>query len=281
MVPQSFKETKGLRFIAWNIQSLFNKLDAVKYYIQDLAPDIVLFGETWLSDAISDCIIHIPNYNIVRQDRGTNRGGGLLFYVNDKYTISQFDEFMNINVVTPDIESLVVKISLKETLPIYVVGIYRPPSGKIDSCMSSCSNIFEKIQSIPKGDKAEIFFLGDFNIDLNTKNGKGKMPSVVKKFVNKFSLRQLINAPTRISTISTIIDHVYTNSCNILFCEPLSISVSDHLPIALVRKKQRSVSKNVTFILFIYKTLILIEGIVLSKITGRLDYRIQKMISFE
>ena len=36
-----------------------------------------------------------------------------------KYTISQFDEFMNINVVTPDIESLVVKISLKETLPIY------------------------------------------------------------------------------------------------------------------------------------------------------------------
>ena len=76
MVPQSFKETKGLRFIAWNIQSLFNKLDAVKYYIQDLAPDIVLFGETWLSDAISDCIIHIPNYNIVRQDRGTNRGGG-------------------------------------------------------------------------------------------------------------------------------------------------------------------------------------------------------------
>ena len=40
---------------------------------------------------------------------------------------------MNINAVSPDIESLVVKISLKETLPIYVVGIYRPPSGKIDS----------------------------------------------------------------------------------------------------------------------------------------------------
>ena len=82
---------------------------------------------------------------------------------------------------------------------------------------------------------------------LYTKNDKGKMPSVVKKFVNKFSLRQLINAPTRISSISTIIDHVYTNSCNILFCEPLSISVSDHLPIALVRKKQCSVSKNVEF----------------------------------
>ena len=110
---------------------------------------------------------------------------------------------MNINAVSPDIESLVVEINLKETLPIYVVGIYRPPSGKIDSCMSNCSSIIEKIQSIPQGDKAEIFFLGDFNIDLNTKNGKEKMPSVVKKFVNKFSLRQLINAPTRISSIST------------------------------------------------------------------------------
>ena len=112
--------------------------------------------------------------------------------------------------------------------------------------MNNCSSIFEKIQSLPKGDKAEIF-LGDFNIDLNTKNGRGKMPSVVNKFVNKFSLRQLINTPTRISSISTIIDHVYTNSCNILVCEPLTINVSDHLPIALVRKKQRSVSKNVEF----------------------------------
>ena len=79
MSPPSFKETKGLRFIAWKIQSLYNKLDAVKYHIQDLAPDIILFGETWLSEAINDCIIHIPNYNIVRQDRGIGRGGGLLF----------------------------------------------------------------------------------------------------------------------------------------------------------------------------------------------------------
>ena len=247
MSPQSFKETKGLRFIGWNIQSLYSKLDAVKYYIQDLAPDIILFGETWLSEAINDCIIHIPNYNIVCQDRGIGRGGGLLFYISDKYTTGQFDEHMNINVVSSDIESLVVKISWKEILHIYVVGIYRPPSGKIDSYMSNCTSIFENIQSLPKGDKAEIFFLGDFNIDLNTKNGKGKMPSVVNKFVNKFSLRQLINAPTRISTISTISDHVYTNSCNILFCEPLIINVSNHLPIALVRKKQRFVSKNIEF----------------------------------
>ena len=105
-------------------------------------PDIILFGEAWLSDAINDCIIHIPNYNIVRQDRGIGRGGGLLFYMCDKYTISQFDEHMNINVVSPDIESLVVKISLKETLSIYIVGIYRPPSGKIDLCMSNCTSIF-------------------------------------------------------------------------------------------------------------------------------------------
>ena len=70
MLPQSFKETKGLRFIVWNIQSFYNKLDPVKYYIQDIAPDISLFGETWLSDAINDCIIHIPHYNIVRKDRG-------------------------------------------------------------------------------------------------------------------------------------------------------------------------------------------------------------------
>ena len=67
-----------------------------------------------------------------------------MFYISDKYTISQFDEHMNINVVSPDIESLLVKISLKETLPIYIVGTYIPPSGKIDLCMSNCFSICEK-----------------------------------------------------------------------------------------------------------------------------------------
>ena len=56
-------------------KSLYSKLDAVKYYIQDLAPDIILFGKTWLSEAINHYIIHIPHYNIVRQDRGIGRAG--------------------------------------------------------------------------------------------------------------------------------------------------------------------------------------------------------------
>ena len=34
-------------------------------------------------------------------------------YIRDKYMIGQFDVHMNINIVTPDIESLVVKISLR------------------------------------------------------------------------------------------------------------------------------------------------------------------------
>ena len=116
-------------------------MDIVNYYIQDLAPDIILFGETWLSDVIDDCHVHIPGYNILHQDRGASRRGGLLFYIRGKYTIGQFDVHLNINIVSPDIESLVVNISLKETSPIYIVGIYRPPSGKIDTCRNNCTSI--------------------------------------------------------------------------------------------------------------------------------------------
>ena len=80
--------------------------------------------------------------------------------------------------------------------------------------MNNCTSIFERTQSLPKGNKDEIILLGDININVNVKNAKGRIPPVVNKFVNKYSLRPLIKVSTRISSVSTIIDHVYTNSCN-------------------------------------------------------------------
>ena len=166
MTLHDFTCAKGLKLMAWNVQSLFNKFDIIKYHIESVTPDIVLICETWLSEALNDDIIQIPEYTIVRQDRSSGRGGGLLFYVRNSLSVNS--DFKNIvsNYSTCDIESLLISVHLKETLPIYIVGLYRPPSGKIDEYIKKCEKIVENIYLLPKGRKAETMLLGDVNVVL-------------------------------------------------------------------------------------------------------------------
>ena len=165
------------------------------------------------------------------------RGGGLLFYVRNTLVFNTLFDNVNTNFVLGDIESMLISVHLKETLPIYIVGIYRPPSGKIDEYVKKCDNIIESIYMLPKGRQGEIMILGDVNIDLLLSK-KCRMIGKVTKFCNKFSLKQLVKEPTRLSNKSSLIDHFYTNSYNISFCSPLPINVSDHLPIGIIRKKK-------------------------------------------
>jgi hypothetical protein len=38
--------------------------------------DVIMVTQTWLTDAIPDEALHIPDFTIVRKDRPTRRGGG-------------------------------------------------------------------------------------------------------------------------------------------------------------------------------------------------------------
>ena len=92
-------------------------------------------------------------------------------------------DFKNIvsNYSTCDIESLLISVHLKETLPIYIVGLYRPPSGKIDEYIKKCEKIVENTYLLPKGRKAEMMLLGDVNLDLLLSK-KCRIRSKINKF---------------------------------------------------------------------------------------------------
>ena len=70
--------------------------------------------------------ITVPEYIIVI----TGRGGGLLYYVMDTLIVNPVVNVVDMNFITSDIESLVISLHLKETLLIYLVGIYRLPNRK-------------------------------------------------------------------------------------------------------------------------------------------------------
>ena len=45
-----------------------------------------MYPETWLNDSITDDMINIPNYTVVRQDRNCKRrGGGVCIYISNKF----------------------------------------------------------------------------------------------------------------------------------------------------------------------------------------------------
>lgn len=93
---------------------------------------------------------------------------------------------------------------------------------------------------------AEIFIVGDLNVDLSQK--KSQSYQTIKSLEHTNGLIQLINNSTRITSKSNmVLDHIYTNSDTIKSSGVLDINVSDHLPIYVICKKLKTETKLVSF----------------------------------
>ena len=51
--------------------------------------------ETWLTDAIPDEALHIPDSTIVRKDRPIQRGGGVAVYIRESLPFKIRSDFYN------------------------------------------------------------------------------------------------------------------------------------------------------------------------------------------
>ena len=97
------------------------------------------------------------------------------------------------------IESIWIEILLPKTKPILVGACYRPPK------QSDFLELFEQTLNRLRPDCEQII-LGDFNISFKNTSSSCKS---YKNILNMFNLKQLIDAPTRVTPTScTIIDHI-------------------------------------------------------------------------
>lgn len=82
---------KGLLFVHLNIRSLINKLDIVRQFLIDTNIDCLCLTETWLWDVITNNLVEIDGYKLVRADRHNTsqftRGGGICMFIKDIYTL--------------------------------------------------------------------------------------------------------------------------------------------------------------------------------------------------
>lgn len=191
--------TQGMKIAHLNIRGLTSKIDEVKKILHKNDLDIFCLSETFLNESKSNSFFHILNYNIVRQERNTGQGGGLLCYI--RVGIS-FEEVNVANHSMP--ESITLKISQTHSQSFLTCFVYRPPSTLVD-WNHVFTHYIENIVSICR----EVIILGDFNVDL------GHNSTLVRWFrnvINPLGLTQLIKDFTRIAENSeSIIDHIYTN----------------------------------------------------------------------
>ena len=75
---------KGMTIAHINVRSLFPKLDEIRWLTEELVLDIVCMSESWLNSNILDEDISIPEYSIIRNDRGDKTGGGVSCFVYQK-----------------------------------------------------------------------------------------------------------------------------------------------------------------------------------------------------
>lgn len=139
-------------------------------------------------------MIDIAGHQCFRKDRNTGKGGGVLIYIKDEF------KYHLIELNTP-LECLAVNVTLSPTMNFNIAVFYNPPSHNV-TFYDELNVIVKQLDSY-----RETIWYGDYNISWSDKNCKQKL----KALITKFSYRQMIEGPTRITRqTKTLIDLTFT-----------------------------------------------------------------------
>lgn len=197
-----------------NINSIFNKFEHVFTLLNELNLDIIALNEIKLDDTQPDKYYEHSNYQLRRRNRNAY-GGGIMVYVKNCYTISEYE-------VSMDFELLSFKLIINNVTNKFIFT-YKPPCTRndiyidhLDSVLSQC-NLNESL-----------FVIGDINMDWLTVNG-----SKLKELCGQFELINFITQPTRSASTKkgeshTIIDVVLHNKKHITNTNVVDFPYSDH-----------------------------------------------------
>lgn len=143
-------EVPIFKCIELNVNSLKskNKQHELKTLIDERNPEIMLLVETKLNEGKK---FQIPNYNIFRNDRLTDSGGGTAILVKTQFVCTHIECLPTIS----SFEYTAIKLKCNSGKSIYFAAIYKKPSNSI--------NTNEISQLIFSFDKNQFILAGDFN----------------------------------------------------------------------------------------------------------------------
>ena len=242
------QKSNGLKIAFWNIQSQVHKLHFIEETLLKNEIDIFIILESWLRPEIEDRMVRIKNYLLFRQDRAEltayntpKRGGGICMYIKNTIQFTALDGPIFL-VNNANLEMASVQICLPNVRPIFVVSIYRPPSGSFDLFNNHMINVLNKITSYRMYD---LYVGGDFNINYKVNSPARK---ILKDLEVQYDLFQLVQCNTRPLYSTSIVDLIFTNNKEFSHFGSIDLNISDHIPIFVIRKKVKVKRTSAEFI---------------------------------
>ena len=247
----------GLNISHLNVASILgaHKFEMLKKQVEESHFDIFCASETWLTTSIPDRLVDIKGYNLTRLDRNwrerltdptVKKGGGLICYVKEGLVMNE-SRYERLNRSSRDLEMQWVSLEMLHMRRIVVINVYRPPQGDYKV---ACKALHDSIREADLKDNAEIFLLGDFNINFRDK--KSPQTKEMLSTTSFWGLKPLIEGITRIGTREgvlheTSIDNIFSNSDAVVKSGVVDWNFSDHLVIAAKRKRVKAAHKKVEF----------------------------------
>jgi exonuclease III len=181
----------------WNAQSLRNKTQLTKEFIDEHDIDLYFVVETWLKDNEPVIVGELEDgdrFRLINHPRQGRPGGGLCCIHKSVHTVKQ--ERTNFAKTMETMESSIIIKGVKIT----VVTIYRPPiTAKNHYSMSEFFDNLTDIFSHYCTFTNEVLFIGDFNIHINKHNDTNTI-----KFLSCLSSSTCINiSPNKLIEMET------------------------------------------------------------------------------
>lgn len=216
---QPREKRPGLKICHVNIRSLNSSFHDFCLFIQQNNYTFVDITETWLSEDCSDSLYAIPNYTLVRKDRNYSRGGGVCWYIHNKYA---YKVVVIEHPCSPRLEQLWIIVSIKNES--YGLGVVYIPPGQDLSLLEDLDASLTQINSAVD----KVVMVGDLNIDLlkTTKHSTGLL-----NIMEIYNLDQIVDEETRITSHSRTLIDIICLSRNIEWSNYQSVdllNMTDH-----------------------------------------------------
>ena len=157
MLGNSELESKHIRFAQFNANSLRGHMDFVRLHFCTHFHHVISISETWLHAGVSDDLVTLSDYFLIRNDRVGRVGGGVACYVHNSLRAAVVD--VSESDLIDDVEYLIIDIRLPDGVSILFASVYRRPKGhllnKFVEKLSSVSHLYNNI-----------IIGGDLNCDL-------------------------------------------------------------------------------------------------------------------
>ena len=138
---------KDLNLMHINIRGLRRNIEELIFTLEEKTIDIAFINEVFLKPEHK---IIIPGYKIIRKDRSSGKGGGVVLIVKDNISFDSFE--LNINNNKGNVEYITIKINTKNLKELIICSYYSPKGIVYEQ-------LFEKLENISNN----LLTMGDSN----------------------------------------------------------------------------------------------------------------------